>query len=305
MRLLITGSKGLIGSALRKACTHLNIQTVGIDKNEQIDQPDYGTILDRNAIFNRMQECDGIIHLAAISRVIFGEKFPKLCWETNVEGTENVLEAALASEKKPWVLYASSREVYGEQKILPVQETAPLAPVNIYGESKAEAERKVEASSLITGIVRFSNVFGSAHDHHDRVIPAFCRASAEGTEIRVDGAENLFDFTFIEDVVHGILAFIYLLSQKNASITPIHLTSGQPATLGEVAHIAKRASHYPLSIRESASRSFDVARFSGDISRAQKLLHWKATTYVKEGMHRLINQYRLLGYGAHDTIGKN
>lgn len=294
MRLLITGSKGLIGSALTKICSYLNIETVGIDKNEQPDHPDYGNILEPDTIFNRMQECDGIIHLAAISRVIFGEKFPKLCWETNVKGTENILEAALASEKKPWILYASSREVYGEKKTLPVQETASLDPVNIYGESKVEAEKMVEASSLITGIVRFSNVFGSVHDHYDRVIPAFCRAAAEGTEIRVDGKDNLFDFTFIEDVIHGIFAFIYLLSKKNTSIAPIHLTSGQPATLREVADIAKSASHYSLTIRESAPRSFDVSRFSGNTSRAQKLLQWKATTYVKEGMHRLINQYRLL-----------
>src|SRR3990167_3176400 len=208
MRILITGSKGLIGSALKRSLQLLNIEVVGIDSNEPVDHPDHGTILDQDTLFHRIRNCDGVIHLAAVSRVIFGEKFPKLCWETNVLGTQKVLEAAMYSKKKPWVLYASSREVYGEQKILPVNEKALLQPVNIYGESKVEAENQTLSFSkkgLITGIVRFSNVFGSVHDHPDRVIPAFCLAAVQRDEIRVDGKENLFDFTYIDDVVHGIL----------------------------------------------------------------------------------------------------
>ncbi|NGX51527.1 MAG: hypothetical protein K1060chlam2_01396, partial [Chlamydiae bacterium] len=197
----------------------------------------------------------------------------------------------------PWVLYASSREVYGQQKQLPVKETAPLLPVNIYGESKIAAEQAVQAAAkkkLKSSIVRFSNVFGSVHDHHDRVIPAFCAAAANGSDIRVDGKENLFDFTYIDDVIQGILSLLYVLIRAREALPPIHLTTGQAVSLGQVASIAQNVSFHKIQVKEALSRTYDVARFSGDPSRAKKLLNWQACVDVHEGMNRLINQFRLL-----------
>lgn len=296
MRILITGSKGLIGLALKQAMQLLHIDAVGMDIRLNKCDPEYGDILNERALESFVDKVDGIVHLAAVSRVIDGERNPDLCWLTNVEGTQNVVNAALLSDKKPWILYASSREVYGHSKELPVVESTPLVPVNIYGRSKLAAEEIIENAScrgLTTGIVRFSNVYGSVHDHGDRVIPAFCRASAQGTTIRVEGSGNVFDFTYLEDVIQGILAIIRLLSQDRQSISPIHLTSGIPMSLGDVAKIAQKASHYSIQIVEGIPRSFDVSQFWGDPSRARDILNWKACVTIQEGMHRLINQYRI------------
>ena len=293
MRLLITGSKGLIGTALKKILYPLGIEVVGIDHQFDVDHPEFGDILDTNALFSAAENVDGIIHLAAVSRVITGEKNPALCWKTNVEGTRNVVDAAIYSSNKPWVLYASSREVYGEPKSFPVSESAPLSPVNIYGESKIAAEQIVEKArdqGIQTAIVRFSNVYGSVHDYHDRVIPAFCRAAAFGSDITVEGGNNLFDFTYIEDVAQGVLSLVNLLMQGQ-TLPPIHLTTGQASSLAEVAQIAKEASVHSINIVEGTPRSFDVAKFWGDTNRAQEVLHWKASVSVYEGMRRLINQY--------------
>ena len=290
MKILITGSKGLIGSALKLTLQSLQIDVVEFDISSSRD------ILDANLLFSEMEQVDGVVHLAAVSRVIDGEKKPKLCWKTNVEGTRNVAEAALASPKQPWVIYASSREVYGEQKELPVKESVALRPMNIYGESKLEAENRIalaQEKGLTAAIVRFSNVFGSVHDHPDRVVPAFCRAAAEGSDLRVDGSNNMFDFTYLEDVVQGVISLIRLLMRTKESLPPIHLTSGTGATLGEIAQIAREASYYPISIIEKPSRSFDVSRFYGDAARAKTILNWKARVPVEEGMQRLINQYRI------------
>ena len=296
MKVLITGSAGLIGSALSTSLRELGVAVIGIDIGLEPHHEDYGDILDYNRVAEAASQVNGIIHLAAVSRVIFGEKNPKLCWKTNVDGTKQILEAALESPTKPWVLYASSREVYGQQEHLPVKETAPLIPINIYGESKIAAEEAVENAvkrGLKGSIIRFSNVFGSVNDHHDRVIPAFCAAAANGWDIRVDGRDNLFDFTFIDDVVQGILSCIYALQEHSHPLPPIHLTAGHGVTLGEVASYAQKASNYKLQIVEAPSRSFDVSRFSGDISRAKDLLRWEACVHVREGINRLINQFRL------------
>ena len=296
MKILITGSKGLIGSALKSSLMNLGIEVLGLDLKHEQGDPSFGNILDANTVFSKVSQVDGIVHLAAVSRVIDGEKMPQLCWKTNVEGTENIIETAIASEKKPWIIYASSREVYGEQKELPVKESTPLNPVNIYGESKFAAEKKIEESQqtgLAAVIVRFSNVYGSIHDHPDRVIPAFCRASALGSSIRVDGRENTFDFTYLDDVIQGLISLILLISARKTSLYPIHFTRGMGVTLEEIAAIAQRASEFPISIVEGPSRSFDVSCFYGDPSRAKEVLRWHACVSIEEGMSRLIHQFRL------------
>ena len=296
MRILLTGSKGLIGSALKKAAEALNIEVIGIDNRADPLSREYGDILEENLIFPLVEQVDGIVHLAAVSRVIDGERNPQLCWLTNVEGTKNVVMAAVFSKNKPWILYASSREVYGQQKTFPVKESAPLDPINIYGRSKLAAETIIERAreqGLATAVVRLSNVFGSVDDYPDRVIPAFCRAAAEGENIRIDGEENLFDFTYVEDVVQGLLSLIRALSLTGKSLDPIHLTTGKASSLGQIAKIAKGASCHDLEIIEAPSRTFDVARFWGDTTRAREVLNWRACVDVAEGMHRLINHFRI------------
>ncbi len=296
MKILITGSKGLIGSALIKSLHQIGIETIGIDIKHSTDDTNYGTILDSNGVFSKLKQVDGIMHLAAVSRVIDAEKTPELCWRTNVQGTSTIIQAALECENRPWLIYASSREVYGEPAQFPVKESDSLKPVNIYGESKAEAEKLVHQASengLKTAIVRFSNVYGSIHDYSDRVIPAFCRAAAEGTSIRVDGSENMFDFTYLNDVIDGLLSLIQLITNHGHSIDPIHLTRGIGVTLQQIAIIAQKSSLVPISILEKPSRSFDVSKFYGDPTRAQEILKWQASVSIEEGMSRLINQYRL------------
>lgn len=297
MKILITGSEGLIGSSLSIALSRLGITALGFDNKLEPHHLCYGDILNYEQVTEAINDVDGVIHLAAVSRVVFGEKNPKLCWDTNVEGTKHVLEAALASSKKPWVLYASSREVYGQQKELPVKETAPLIPVNIYGDSKIAAERAVESATkkgLKASVVRFSNVFGSVSDHHDRVIPAFCLAAANGTRIRIDGKDNLFDFTYIDDVIQGVLSYICHLNKSNEPLPPIHFTMGQATSLGEAAFFAQQAVEHPIEIVEAPPRDYDVARFYGDPSRAETLLNWKPCVDVQEGMRRLIHKYQLV-----------
>src|SRR5690606_18739564 len=178
---------------------------------------------------------------AAVSRVIWGERDPALCRATNEGGTRNVLHAALASPRRPWIVFASSREVYGEPDALPVGEDAPLRPVNVYGETKIAGERLLEearGAGLATAIVRLSNVYGSVHDHVDRVVPAFARSALAGDPLRIDGAEHTFDFTHIDDTARGIAAVIDALEAGERRLPAIHLLTGVPTTLGELASAA-------------------------------------------------------------------
>ncbi len=296
-KLLITGSSGLIGSALMSSLPAANYEVIGIDTRPPLHpralQLD---ITDAGAIADLLAEVDGVIHLAAVSRVIFGERNPAQCRAINIGGTFSILTAIQKSRHKPWIIYASSREVYGEPENLPVSEDAPLRPVNVYGETKVVAERCVEAhaaAGFTAAIVRFSNVYGNATtDHPDRVVPAFCAAAIAGDALRVDGGQNTFDFTHISDVARGLVSVIETLNRGMRSVPPIHFVSGIGTTLGELAVLVSASAGVTPKVIEAPSRSFDVSRFRGDFSRAKELLGWTPQVALSTGIAMLVQDMR-------------
>ncbi|KGM32323.1 NAD-dependent epimerase/dehydratase family protein, partial [Inquilinus limosus] len=231
MKILVTGSRGLIGTEMMRRLAEAGHRPVPFDIAHDPGTPGHGDIRDRDRLRQAMEGCDGVLSLAAVSRVIDGERNPELCWDVNVNGTGAVLQVALEqpADRRPWVIYASSREVYGDAAALPVPEDAPLRPLNIYGRSKAAAEAAVgraREDGLATAIVRFSNVFGSTADHGNRVVPAFARAAATGGTISIEGAENTFDFTHVDDIGRGLSLLIECLEEGHRALPPIHYVGG-------------------------------------------------------------------------------
>lgn len=292
-RILITGSSGLIGTGIAPILRNLGAELRHFDI--AASDVDHGDVCDAPQVETAVDGCDGIIHLAAVSRVIWGEEQPELCRQTNVDGLRNVLEAAAASGRSPWVISASSREVYGQPEKFPVNEDCPVQPVNVYGHSKVDGERLVE-SARRNGVractVRLSNVFGTTDDHADRVIPAFTRGAVLGHELRVDGGKHTFDFTHISDVAAGITALAGLLAEGVSAPAPIHFVSGNPTTLEELARHAIRLAGTTSSIRYAPPRNYDVVRFVGSYARARQLLGWEPQMPLEIGLKKLIDDFR-------------
>lgn len=291
-KILITGSSGLVGTSLTSALLAEGADVVCFDIRAHGEAR--ADVVDRAQVCKAVAGVDGIVHLAAVSRVVWGERAPELCWATNVGGLRNVLDATVQSTRKPWLIFASSREVYGQAKSLPVTEDFPLCPVNVYARSKVEGEQLVveaRRAGVHACTIRLSNVFGSVADHADRVVPAFARAAALGAELRVDGVENTFDFTHLDDVTRGIVTLVKLLVAGEAPPPPIHFVSGRATTLGELARLAIRLAHSDSMIRSAPPRNFDVARFFGDPLRAKALLGWKSLIQLEDGLDRLIRAF--------------
>ena len=219
--ILVTGSSGLIGRSLCKLLRTMDAGVEEIDiRHEQVDaRKNVCNQADLESLFG---DLTGVIHLAAVSRVVDGQRDPGKCWKVNVEGTRGLIDLCLRSRLRPWLLYASSREVYGQQDHFPIKESCSPRPMNLYARSKVAAEELVaqaRASQLTTATARFSSVYGDAHDHADRVVPAFAAAAVRGGEIRVEGREHFFDFTHVEDVVGGIAGMVGLLASGERKIT--------------------------------------------------------------------------------------
>lgn len=292
-RILVTGSSGLIGGALVPALSERGVGVARLDLDAS--GAARGDVRDRERVREAIAGVDGVVHLAAVSRVIWGERDPELCRSTNVGGLRNVLELAAASPRRPWVIFASSREVYGQCEHLPATEDSPARPVNVYGRSKVEGEQLVIAArrdGARACTIRLSNVFGSTADHIDRVVPAFARAAVLGHELRVDGADQTFDFTHIDDVTRGIVALTERLAAVDEVPPPIHFVSGTPATLGELAASAIRIAGSRSSIRLAPPRDFDVGRFVGSPARAEAILGWRPRVDLEAGLTRLIHAFR-------------
>ena len=286
MHLLVTGSAGLVGARLVTRLREAGHTVVEFDVS--IGGED---IRDPLRVGAAMAPCDGVIHLAAISRVAWGEADPALCRSVNIDGTARLLEAAAHLRPSPWFLFISSREVYGDPGRFPVQEDASMAPVNHYGKSKAEGERLVEAArktGLRCAIVRLTNVYGALNDHPDRAVPSLLWRALAGEELRISGANNFFDFVHVDDCTRGLIAAADRLATGAESVPTVHLASGQQMTLGQLAQTMLRVTQSKSDVTLVAARSFDVKGFCGDPARASEVLGWTAEIGLEEGIGRLM-----------------
>jgi UDP-glucose 4-epimerase len=285
-KILITGSFGLIGTALCKSLDNNGFQLSELDLRGAGDS--LGDVRDLMTVERAMDGCSGVVHLAAVSRVIWGELNPDLCREVNLTGIQNVLAAIRRQEKMPWLIFASSREVYGNAGVLPVRETSLVSPINVYGETKAESEVMITEAGKSWGlpyaILRFSNVFGGIGDYSDRVVPAFFKAAISGAPLRIDGAENTFDFTWLDEVIRAIQLTVNKLENQHTINVPLHLVSGIPTTLKELAQMVIKITKSNSPLMLSRSREYDVSRFFGDPSLAEDILGWRHETPLTDAL---------------------
>lgn len=288
--ILVTGSRGLIGRHLiqilaRDGC---EIREFDIRGPERLD------IRIEQQLDDAMSGIDGIVHLAAISRVVWAETRPDLVESINVGGLQKILEIAASRNKKPWVIFGSSREIYGNTDKFPVTENAPYRALNVYARGKVLGEQlmlKAAEAGLVANVCRFSNVYGCIYDHIDRVCMAFANVAAIGGTITLEGGDNVFDFTHINDVAKG-LAYLVELTSSKEQLTPVQFVSGRGITLQELADISMQHGCDDVKIKHAPARTFDVSQFRGDPTRAREVLGWKATTSIEFGISRLIDEIR-------------
>lgn len=292
--ILVTGSAGLIGSGIVKAlrADGLEVREFDFAANSAQD------VRDTAALQEALEGVSGIVHLAAVSRVVWAERDPKLTEAVNVtpllQIARHIRSLAAAGGRPPWLVFASSREVYGECAQLPVREESGCSPRNVYARSKVAGEELVASigsEGFIANVCRFSNVYGSTADHVDRVVPAFARAAATGGSIRIEGPDCVFDFTHVDDVVRGLNLAIRMTA-AGERFDPVHFVTGRPCSLRELADLAHAYAHAPVAFLIAPARTYDVARFYGDPARAHRLLGWRAEIQIEQGMPRLIDDFR-------------
>jgi len=290
MRVLITGSSGLVGRRLGTLLRSRGVEFSPFDLTA-----DGSDICDPRRIAAAIAGCEGVVHLAAVSRVAWGEQDAGLCHRVNVIGTEQVLRAALSSHQQPWIVFASSREVYGDPDEMPVTEAAAIRPLNNYGRSKASGESLMAvaaAAGLRTAVLRLSNVYGVENDHPDRAVPSLMWRALQGEDLRLSGLEGFFDFVHVSDTAKGIVMAIEQLAAGVKTVPTVHLATGVATTLGALAEMAIRVTQSTSKVVVLPSRSFDVKGFCGCPDAAERVLGWRAEATLEAGLHEFLEILR-------------
>lgn len=305
MRILITGSSGMIGTNLGLRLLAEGHQVFGIDRRVNPWTDRIPTLLQDLATPQRdfragiggapYPPCDLVVHLAANAKVYELVSEPYRALE-NINITYNVLEYCRAHDLP--IIFASSREVYGDIHRYITEETRAdfSFTESPYSASKIAGEALIYAYARCYGlrylVFRFSNVYGRYDNdlaRMERVIPLFIHRISRGEPVTVYGGDKVLDFTYIDDCVDGIVRGITRLSRGEVVNRTINLAYGEGNTLIRAAELIGLAlGRRPDIIVQPIKRVGEVGYYVADIRRARELLGYQPQVPLAEGIRRAV-----------------
>ena len=277
MNIVVTGGAGFIGHQLVAALCQRGHTITVLDNLHRgsFERPELaaarvaeGDIRDAAVCAAAFEGAACVIHLAAQSNVMGSQDDPDYTFETNVAGTWTVAAAA-ARAGVAHLIFASSREVYGEPASLPVAEDAPLRPFNLYGASKAAGEALLGTlpwPALHVSVLRLANVIGPGD--HGRVVPLWLAAATAGEPLVVYGGGQILDFVPIETVVEAFVR----VAEIGPLTEPVNVGSGVPVPLTELAERIIGITRSESKVDTRPARGPEITRFCADTSRMQSIL---------------------------------
>jgi len=248
-----------------------------------------GDILDIDAISKACKDVDIIFHQAAFISVPLSIKNPATAKKINVDGTKNVLDAALKTGVKR-IVFASSAAVYGNADYA-VKETDPLHPQDPYGESKKRAEELMkeyfEENGLETVCLRYFNVYGPRQK--SGVVSIFLNAIDNGKSPIIFGdGKQIRDFIYVGDVVTANL-LASSASKSKVVGESFNIATGKSTNLLTLFNLMKTVTKKDIDPVFNPSRDGDIAYSCADVSKAENILNFKAKESLDHGIKKLVH----------------
>ncbi|HEX2533113.1 MAG TPA: NAD-dependent epimerase/dehydratase family protein [Chitinophagaceae bacterium] len=232
------------------------------------------------------QPVDVIIHLAAKAGVRPSIADPLAYQETNILGTQKLLDFAVQKKVEQFV-FASSSSIYGINDHFPWKEEEQLLPISPYAQTKLAGEMAGHTYSHLYGLpfiaLRFFTVYGPGQ-RPDLAIHRFVRAIHTGQPVTVfgDGTTSR-DYTYVEDIVQGILAAV---RYRETPFEIINLGNNYAIPLNELIAAIEDVMGKKAAIDRQPEQPGDVPRTFADISKAQRLLGYKPATPLRQGLEQ-------------------
>jgi len=309
---LVTGATGLLGSWLTRRLMEARADVVCVvrdwvpqselvrSKTVESVKVVRGDVRDREILERTLgeYEIDTVFHLAAQTIVGIANRNPVSTFESNIQGTWNVLEAARRSPSVKSIVVASSDKAYGDQENLPYSEDTPLEGRHPYDVSKSctdlIAQMYGKTYGLPVAITRCGNFYGGGDLNWNRIVPGTIRSVLRGERpvIRSDG-QSVRDYFYVED---GAAAYM-LLAERVASDAGLrgagfNFSNEIQITVSDL--VGKILQHMTAGlepdIRNEASNEIRHQYLSAE--RARRVLGWSPLFTLEQGLDRTIDWYR-------------
>jgi NAD dependent epimerase/dehydratase len=304
---LITGASGFIGSHLTeilikegfdvKAFVHYNSQgNWGWLENSKVKtniEVILGDIRDFDSVFDAMNGCNSVFHLAALIGIPYSYISPKAYIETNITGTYNILQSSRV-QKLENVLVTSTSETYGTAQYVPIDENHPLVGQSPYSATKISADQLAvsyyKSFELPVKIVRPFNTYGPRQSAR-AIIPTIIIQILSGKrELRLGNLTPTRDLTFVKDTANGFLE-IYKTSELYGEYTNIGMN--EEITIGDLVNLIAELMSVKINIISDDQRirpdKSEVERLMCNNSKIIKNTNWKPNYNLRKGLMETID----------------
>lgn len=297
MRILVTGGAGYIGSCTTQYLLDHGHQVTVIDSlvtgHRQAVDPRadfiHGSLHDEQAVAEAFRKArpEGIIHFAAFIEVGESMRLPGKYFANNVSAGINLLEAAVRHEVRK-VVFSSTAAVYGLPSHVPIPDSAPVSPINPYGESKLIFERILHWYQQTHGLsyvaLRYFNAagatdqYGEDHRPESHLIPLTIQAATkQRSEIKLFGDDyDTPDGSCVRDYVHvADLAQAHLKALQLEQSRSFNLGAGQGHSVKQVINAVKKVTGKDFPVNVQPRRPGDPAKLISDSTDARSILQWQ------------------------------
>jgi len=274
--ILITGSKGFIGSHIQKKLS--NEYSIYKKNNNSLN------LLDRKNIL-RMKKVDFVIHAAAKTpgkNNLHSNDFH----ENNVIGTLNILDYCVKNNIKK-LIYISSF-VYGKPRYNPIDEIHPINPHTEYTKSKFLAEELCRIYSKLYKlniiILRPFGIFGKSQKS-EYIIPNLINSIKNKKQILIMNKKSRRDFLFINDFVDVISKTL----KKNFKFEIFNVGSGISYSFEEIIQKIEAISSSKIKTKFVDDKNTYIPEIQADVNKIQKALNWKPNTNIDDALNEMLN----------------
>jgi len=314
-RTLVTGATGLLGGWLVQGLLARGAHVVAIVRDlvhqsrlkteHMVDRIDvaHGDVTDAPLVERVLAEyeIECVFHLAAQPIVAIANRSPLSTFDTNIRGTWTLLEACRLAPTVRGIVLASSDKAYGDQDVLPYDESSPLQGRHPYDVSKSAADLIAQSYwhtfGLNVTITRCGNLFGGGDLNWNRIVPGTIRSALRGERpiIRSDG-RFVRDYLYVEDAVDAYLMMAEsVLAGGDLGGKAVNISYEQPLSVIDIVErllrVVGRSDLEPQILNQASNEIRDQYL---DAGRAKKVLGWTPRIGLDDGLARTVAWYRAL-----------
>jgi len=250
-----------------------------------------GDVADPYQMQDAVKGCEVVFHLAALIGIPYSYEAPASYISTNVNGTLNLLEAAMKNGVNRFI-HTSTSEVYGTAQYVPIDEKHPLQGQSPYSASKIAGDKLAESFYSSFGLpvvtVRPFNTYGPRQSAR-AVIPTIISQALKSREIHLGSLDPVRDMTFVDDTVSGFIAAA--LSEDTVGKV-INLGTGKGVSIGELAQIIFEILGGDFTIITEDKRirpeKSEVMKLLSNNNLAREIMGWEPRVSLHEGLRQTI-----------------